>query len=133
MEESVTFLAPEKQKRDKILLGLNFYGNDYTPTGGGPIIGHEYLQRLEKLKGKLEYDTRSEENYFEIKYGEDSFLNVNCILRFGDPFREADGKHVIFYPTLQSINERIKLARRLGTGLSIWELGQGLDYFYDLL
>ena len=32
---------PNSPNRKKILLGLNFYGNDYTPGGGGPIVSHQ--------------------------------------------------------------------------------------------
>lgn len=69
---AVEFVCPEttsnlQEKRSKILLGLNFYGQDYTPEGGKPIIGHEYLELLKHVKGRLRYDDRDIENYFEIK------------------------------------------------------------------
>lgn len=113
IKNAVEHICPKKgRRRQKILLGLNMYGYDYQPQGGGTIMFREYLEFLKLYKGRLLHDEHDKENYFEI--------------------RTDTGRHVIFYPTLYSIQERIKLATELGTGLSIWELGQGLDYFYDL-
>ncbi|ODM87187.1 Chitinase domain-containing protein 1 [Orchesella cincta] len=112
IQKCIEALSVDELDREKFLIGLNFYGYQYTSTGGQPIIGHEYLTALGKAK-KLEWSEDAEEHFFEVK--------------------DKGGRRTIFYPTLMSIHRRIKLAEKLGCGLAIWELGQGLDYFYDLL
>lgn len=98
----------------KILMGINFYGNDYVlPQGGGPILGHEYLSLLRIYRPKLHWDKKSMEHYFD--------------------YEEHSKKHRVFYPSLESISVRLEEARAWGVGLSIWEIGQGLDYFFDIL
>ena len=41
----VEVLEPDANSpnRKKILLGLNFYGNDYISGSGGPIVGHQWV------------------------------------------------------------------------------------------
>lgn len=115
MKACVETLVPDATSpyRQKILLGLNFYGNDYTLGNGNSLVGNQYIEILTKHKPKLKWESESQEHVFKYK--------------------PRDGEHTVYYPTLQSINKRIQLAQSLGTGLSIWEIGQGLDYFYDLL
>ncbi|XP_039312453.1 uncharacterized protein LOC105206525 isoform X3 [Solenopsis invicta] len=104
-KQCVELLVPEKNdsKRSQILLGINFYGYNYTPEGGRAILGSEYLDILKSFKGKIHWDDSSKEHFFESKL--------------------ATSNGYIFYPTLYSIKARLKLADELGTGISIWELG----------
>ncbi|RAL54203.1 unnamed protein product [Cuscuta campestris] len=101
----------------KIFLGINFYGNDFVISGGlggGPIIGHEYLSLLEKHKPALQWEKTS---------GEHLFLYTD----------EQHARHVVFYPSFMSLAKRLEAALSWDVGISIWEVGQGLDPFFHML
>lgn len=72
MKAAVEHICPNnainvQEKRSKILLGFNLYGNDYTPEGGSAIIGHNFLSLVKHIKTRLRLDEADLENFFEIK------------------------------------------------------------------
>ena len=100
---------------EQLLLGLNFYGNSYSPAGAHPILGHEFVRVLEEAR-----------SHVELKWNAKAREHV---LRSTSP----DMKVAVYYPTARSIQERVALASELGVGICIWEIGQGLDHFYNVL
>eukprot|EP00842_Homolaphlyctis_polyrhiza_P005447 jgi/Hompol1/5903/HPOL_000339-RA len=112
---------------------------DFTlPNSAGPV------SPLQWIRDNIERICPSDEDCDRSKI----LLGLNIILEQHDPDLQWDQnsaehvfvyqdsnkhKHTVYYPTLYSLDQRISLAEELGTGLSIWEVGQGLDYFYDLL
>ncbi|KAI9230689.1 MAG: glycoside hydrolase superfamily [Piptocephalis tieghemiana] len=119
MEEAVETLvgrSPNSDQRAKVLLGLNFYGYAFhvMDARAEAVINTQYLGILEQFFPVFRWDRSSKESCAEYT------------LPTGET-RE------VWYPTLKSIAARVDLARELGVGVSIWEIGQGLDYFYDLI
>ena len=76
IRKCIKALVPNSKdiKRAQILMGLNFYGYHYTHSGGGPIVGSQYLKLLKEdlkllkdSKGRLEWDDNSQEHFIELK------------------------------------------------------------------
>jgi len=97
-------------RRRQLLVGLNFYGYKYGQAGADAILGS---QLMEKLAGEEKYRVSWNKHAMEHKFS-------------------SKGEE-IYFPSLYSINKRLEMFKELKTGLSIWEIGQGLNYFYDLL
>lgn len=97
-------------------MGLNLYGMDFTlegTIGAEPVLGRDVVEILRRHRSRLHWETEAQEHSFEYV---------------------TNGRgHRVFYPTLASIQARLDLAAQHGASIGLWELGQGLDYFLDLL
>ncbi|KAG7398061.1 Chitinase domain-containing protein 1 [Phytophthora boehmeriae] len=99
-------------EREKILLGIPFYGYDNNDA----IIGRTYTESLEENDvAKIRWDAAAHEC-------QHVYTSAN-----------TGSRHVVYYPCLQFLQDRLALYQEFEVGVAIWELGQGLDFFYDLL
>ncbi|CAF1940598.1 unnamed protein product [Rotaria magnacalcarata] len=131
------FPVPEGETHIKVFLGLNFYGYRYDQAelstkadqqqyGMKPIVGRDYIDFLRKSypKAFIVYDPRTDE-HATVVHGQSTKQQQQQQHRLPQT--------IIFYPSLKSIYKRLELANKLNVGVAIWDGGQGLDYFYDLL
>ncbi|CAB1097870.1 unnamed protein product [Ectocarpus sp. CCAP 1310/34] len=119
VRECVEAFAPRgrgSELRAKTLIGIPFYGYD----NGRAITSGDVVSLLtggKVLPAGLEWDSEWKEH----------------ILSYRERRAEGMQEHVATFPTLAFIQERIDLASELGVGLALWELGQGMPYWFDLL
>ena len=131
------FAKVENPAAAKVFVGLNFYGYRYDRVGSAtpkkdekpqyglkPIVGRDYIKflREQHSSAMIVYDPRVNEHITVIQ---------------SRPVKSSSNPPlpdtIIFYPSLKSIYDRLELATKLNFGVSIWDAGQGLDYFFDLL
>lgn len=55
--------------------------------------------------------------------------SISYLFAFG---RDGENvKHSLYFPSVYSIARRVAMMQELGVGLSIWEIGQGFDSFFE--
>ncbi|CAH8522629.1 unnamed protein product [Heterobilharzia americana] len=121
VEECIERLIPQTstnqlKQRQQILVGLNFYGTDYLTNKltSKPVIGREIVEVFQSHRPNFTWHKQWAEHSFTYK--------------------DNDAQdHLVFYPTLLSISQRLQTIMSKNTGVSIWEIGQGLHSFYSLL
>lgn len=102
----------------KLLAGVNFYGYDFATVKNRyapkAITADDFGELLRSCAPTVEWSEEHREHSF------------SCLDDKGD-------RHVAYYPTPAALAARVDLASEYGAGLSIWELGQGLECFMDVL
>ena len=108
----------EPEALPKLMATLPLLGWDFTLPSGpkAPVDSQRYLELLEEHDPKLDWHAEAAEHVFAYRGG-----------------GAENEKHSVYYPSLKGLAERLGMLRALGVGVAVWELGTGLDYFWDLL
>jgi len=100
----------------RVLVGLAMYGH-HDPQGNGvpeALTGNTYVALLKQHKPRMLFDRKAGEHLFRY------------------PGALPGSRARCYYPTLWSVAQRLGVAAEQGAGVALWEIGQGLDYWYDL-
>lgn len=116
MREALGALQPDQVTTPKLLATLPMLGWDFPLPNGSPraLDAASYLALLKAHRpARFEWLHEAAEHSFTYE------LNGT--------------RHAVYYPSLKGVAERLGMLRNLGVGVALWELGTGLDYFFDLL
>lgn len=118
-------LEPADEALPRLAATMSLHGWDFEVDGGSSpsppppraraIDGREYVALLSEHRPRhLDWYPEAHEHVFGYS-------------------GTGGEQHSVYYPTLKSIAERLSVLRELGMGVALWELGSGLDYWWDLL
>ncbi|OIJ13332.1 hypothetical protein BKP37_11010 [Anaerobacillus alkalilacustris] len=137
-ERSIQYVLNEGVPKDKIVLGLPFYGRMWKTDGptiaDGPIEGMGLAHRrvpeiVNKFNGKVTYDTRRRSAYvnFRIPPGQHEFQGGKKL---------TEGDYIIWFDNEQAKKEKLRLPQKYGIkGTGSWALSleeHGTWNYYSL-
>jgi spore germination protein len=103
--EEVIAFAISKVPKEKVYLGVPFYGYDWVGEQGGDVTWDDAQELIDRYDSSLERDSASNEVYFT--YQKDSEL------------------HEVWFNDSASLAARLDLVREYGVaGIGIWRIGQ---------
>jgi len=106
--------AAGAEQLPKLMATLPLFGWDFVGERAEAVDGERYLALLEMHAPKrFEWHTEAAEHSFTYMAGDEA--------------------HTVYYPSVKAVAERLGMLRSLGVGVALWELGTGLDFFWDLL
>ena len=95
------------------MLGIPFYGR----SGEKAFVSSELVEILDTSKPSVIWDPHPAEHYFEHQHL---------------PQLSSHSQR-LYFPTIEFLKLRLILAESYNVGVSIWEIGQGLESFLNIL
>jgi chitinase domain-containing protein 1 len=125
----LTALAPNPDVRRTLLLGVPWYGYDENDAITGDrwraLVSAGGLAASAGAQALL-VNKRAAEHYLR-------YTPTPTTSEGGSPAQSGRRPHTVYYPTPWMLAKRSAAAASLGSGLAVWELGQGLPCFPDSL
>ena len=100
----------------QVAIVIDFQGKHYRNGQAAELSGQRYVELLEKHKPDIRWDPKAREHVAVFKDSDD-----------------GAGLDILNYPSLASIADRVGVAETMGVALAVWDVGQGLHYFFDLI
>eukprot|EP00752_Nemacystus_decipiens_P006333 g5709.t1 len=129
VRECVEMFSPEgpgSELRSMTLIGLPFYGYDNGRATTSRDVLSLFAAEQQRVSGVTGGDISPISLDWDPAWREH-------IMSYRGRGGNAIDDHLATFPTLAFIQERVDLAQQLGVGLALWELGQGMPYFFDLI
>ena len=114
-EQTYQWLIQSGIKKEKFLAGFPFFGFDYgNGSGREYVVGNDFINTLKNYKVS---------RYFLQEYQETAYF-----------YKKDKASHTMYYPSLNDMVTRYDRVVTYGiAGFGIWELAQGLPFFFDVL